>query len=145
MTFHDERLQAFGRSRDGSGQPGRPGPDDDDVVLLQARCRVQPHTSRQLRARPGKRQLVVRPRPDVQPRSIREEEERQRRLAQRLARAQEADERIAVDVNPAKRDAVPLEEAAVFQNVRGMATPDQIRLANSRRRRPVATPPPGPR
>jgi len=87
---------------------------------------MQPRAHGQLRASTRERDGLVGILVGLERAPVREHEHRQPHALDVLGRAEEARERVVLDVDPLVRHAVPLEELAVLQDVRRRPVADHV-------------------
>ena len=121
LALDHHRAQALGRAVDGRRQPGRPAADDDQVVVLGGRLAGDAQALGQLEHGGA-----------FEHRAVLEQRHRQPGVVHARHLQELAALAVALDVHPARRDAVARQEVAQLVRLAREAVPDEAHARRSR-------------
>ena len=130
MVLDDDGVEALGRRVDGSGEAGRSGANDNDVVDLFVGARVETDAVGQLCARKVEVRFVVVTAGPLGNRAVRAHEDGKTKAVGN-PRAERTHKWVTIEIDPSERHPITTEEVAQVLHVRRVPTTNEIHVAGA--------------
>ena len=128
VVLDDDGVETLGRRIDGSGEAGRSGADDNDVVELFVGASVETDAVGQLCARKVQARFVVVTIGPLGNRAVRTHEDGKAKAVGN-PRAERTHEWVTIEIDPTEQHPITTEEVAQVLHVRRVPTTDEICVA----------------